>query len=373
MNILVDLTQIPKQKVGVGVYALQTFNNIINIDLNNKYFFIVQNDDVDFDIYSSERVMIIKINAKIYRSFFFRLIFEQLQLPLLILKYGIDVIHSLHYSFPLLKFGAKRVVTIHDLTFFLYPHLHTFVKRHYFKLFIRLSLILENSLICVSESTALDLKKIFGEVLRDVSVVPLAMEDRSKLALQEDEVIRKFKLPKDFILFIGTLEPRKNLLNLIDAFRLLIENNESTLVIVGKKGWFYDDIFKKVKDYELENQIIFTGFVTEIEKYSILKLSTIFIYPSIYEGFGLPVLEALAFEKPTITSNVSSMPEVAGDAAILIDPNNVLEMSKALELVLHDKNLQDKLKRKALIQSTLFSWKNTALKTLKVYYKTINK
>lgn len=370
MRILIDFTQIPIQKMGVGVYALQMFKLLFEKDKINKYIAFIQGDDQDFTAFNHPNVKIVKINSFFFRRFMLRIIFEQFFLPLYCFRYRINILHSLHYSFPIVMYKTKRIVTVHDLTFFLYPHLHTFIKRYYFRLFISFASKLADEIICVSESTASDLKKLFPRIKANIQVIPLAVDNQLTTFSdsERNSVLEKFNIKEDYILFVGTLEPRKNLEHLIKAYNLICASNPNiSLVIVGKKGWFYDSIFNLVEKLKLNAKIIFTGYVSEYEKFILLSLCRLFVYPSLYEGFGLPILEAFLFEKPTITSNISSMPEVAGDAAILVNPTNIEELSSAMNLLLNDKVLCDNLISKTRNRTLLFTWDNTAVKTLYLY------
>lgn len=358
-KILIDLTQIPINKVGVGVYALQTFYRIITQDKQNQYYLVIQDDDQDLLEIFTNSSQVIRVHSKLFRHFPLRILLEQIYLPWLILRHKIDIIHSLHYSFPFFSFHAKRVVTIHDMTFFLFPNLHTKIKRFYFQKFIQLSTRFVDQIICVSESTACDLKTLFPKIKpKIISVIPLAC------SLPKNIQPSPYKNP--YITFIGTLEPRKNIETLIKAFALG-KFDQYKLIIVGKKGWFYKDIFRLTHQLGLEDKIIFTGFVTEDQKFAILRSASLFVYPSLYEGFGLPVLEALSLNVPTITSNISSLPEIAGNAAILVDPHSVKDLNNAMHEILDDEKSRSVLLSRAQTQAAKFNWDKTAAQTIKVY------
>lgn len=366
MNILVDLTQIPIQKVGVGVYAKETFK-FPNEDAN-ELFFLLQDDDNDLrSTFLKSKIILVK--SKFFRFFFCRFLLEQFYIPFLCYKYKINILHSLHYSFPIFLFKVKRIVTIHDLTFFIHPSVHTFIKRYYFRLFIKLACRYADRLICVSESTKKDLERICGRRSVSIDVIPLSCSPKMQVGEQELELVKKkFGVVSQYMLFIGTLEPRKNILNLINAFyKFSQKNRDYSLVIIGKKGWFYESIFKLVEELHLERSVVFTGFVTTKEKFILLSGAHSFIYPSIYEGFGLPVLEAITYGIPTITSKLSSLPEVAGNAALYINPTNVQSISDAIESVNCDEETRRKLIKNSEKQRLKYSWKKTANLTYSLY------
>ena len=370
-NILIDYSQIPINRTGVGIYAYNLIDQILKIDNNNKYFILVQNDDSSLEKYASKNVHLLYVNHKLWRIFILRFFLEQFFIPLLLVKKNISIIHSLHYSFPLFKFKAKRIVTIHDMTFFLFPGVHVRLKTWYFRTFIWLASKMEMQIICVSESTLNDLIRIIKLDKTKCFVIPLGKSDifNSNYSVREIEDLKeKYNIKNDYLLFIGTIEPRKNIERLIRVFNEFLKLNYNySLVIVGKKGWFFDEIFRLIELFNIKDKIIFTGFVLEEEKPILLNGCKIFIYPSLYEGFGVPVLEALSCGIPSITSNRSSMPEVAGDAAILVDPENESDILKAICLLLSDVNLYNLLKKRSIIQSKKFSWEKTASETLKLY------
>lgn len=371
MNILIDFTQIPKQKVGVGVYALNLVRGIAKLDLENSYYILIQDDENSLDSLERNNFKLIDIQSRIFRKVIFRFLLEQLFIPYLTVRKRIDVVHSLHYSFPLLTFGAKKIVTIHDMTFFKFPKYHRVIKRYYFKFFTRLVARLADKIISPSESTLKDFILWTGARTEKVSVVHLGGWDWPMPSFPRERIElikKKYGINGEYLLFIGMIEPRKNVANLILAFdKFLKVNNRYHLVIVGKKGWGYRQVFDLIDELRLYDKIIFTGFVEEDEKPDIIRGAKIFVYPSIYEGFGIPVLEALSLGVPTITSNVSSMPEVAGGAALLVDPTNVDELCLGMKRLLDDETLYQGLKKKAILQARKFSWRKTAQKTIELY------
>ena len=370
MNILIDFTQIPKQKFGVGVYALNLVKQIAKLDLENSYYILIQDDEHSLDSLERNNFKLINIQSKIFRKLIFRLLLEQWVIPCIIIKKKIDIVHSLHYSFPLLTFGAKRIVTIHDMTFFKFPKYHEIIKRYYFSFFIHLVARLAHKVISLSESTLKDFILLTGARRDKVSVVHLGVDwTTSSLSNERAKFVKKkYRINGEYLLFIGMIEPRKNVANLILAFNKFLKvNNSYHLVIVGNKGWGYRQVFNLIDELRLHDKIIFTGFVDEDEKPYIIRGAKIFIYPSIYEGFGIPVLEALSLGVPTITSNVSSMPEVAGGAALLVDPANVDELYLGIKRLLDDETLYQGLKKRAILQARKFSWRKTAQKTIGLY------
>lgn len=369
MNILIDFSQIPIQKVGVGVYGL---NLILNLKSEPciQYYVLVQDDDSSLDKCEYGGITLIKINSKKYRKLIYRFFLEQLYIPYLVHKYKINVIHSLHYSFPVMA-KARKIVTVCDMIFFKYPELHIKSKIIYFRFFIWLTSLFADKVICISKSTQQDYLAHFKVSPELTTVIELGKDNSYHPDVNREEVNRvlnKYSIDGDYILFIGTIEPRKNVSNLILAYeRLIAEGFCHRLVIVGKKGWHYDAVFSLANERGINDKIIFTGFIEETEKPYFLAGASVFVYPSLYEGFGIPVLEALACGTPTITSNISSMPEVAGDAALLIKPESPEEIYNAIKKILLDPNLRSDLKARSLRQASNFSWEKTANMTIDVY------
>jgi glycosyltransferase involved in cell wall biosynthesis len=379
MNIAMDLTQIPADKTGIGIYALNLVREILFLNnTSNKFniYFFAQDDDHEWQELinnsSSKQCHLIPIKSSIFRKLIFRLFFEQVLLPWKCKKLDIDAIYSFHYTMPYLT-HIKRVVTIPDMTFYLFPELHQKIKRLYFKTLIPLSLKRCSRAITISASTKTDLLIRFPRLDPEkIAVIHLGVNISSP-PVQAKEHLEKYGLQeKKYFLFVGTLEPRKNIPGIIEAFHQVITNNEHykkdyKLVIMGKKGWFYREIFETVKKYHLEESVVFTGYLGGEAKQALLAHAFLFVYPSFYEGFGLPVLEAMAFRVPVITGNVSSLPEVSGDAALLIDPHHWQEIAAAMLKLLSDQELVKELSKRSLMQAQRFSWRHTAEKTLALF------
>lgn len=370
MNILVDFSPIPIQKVGVGIYAFNLLHKIRQIDGQNKYFVLAQDDDTSVDSLVGRNFKILKINSKIFRNDFFMVVMEQFYIPYLVIKYRINLVHSLHFSFPLLA-PVKRVVTIHDLTTFQIPVCHRLIHICFFRLFIFFTSLFATKIITDSDSTLNDLVRRFKFAERKVQTIYLGKSDtfRPDLDVLEIERIKhKYNINTAYLLFLGTIEPRKNIPNLIIAFNKFVkEQGNYQLVIAGKKGWYYSRIFELVDKMSLQDKVQFVGFIEEEDKPFLIVGAKVFIYPSLYEGFGIPVLEAISCGVPTVTSNISSMPEIVADAALLIDPLDTEAIYTAIKKLTGDDNLRRELRQKSIVQAAKFSWDNTAGQTVEVY------
>jgi len=226
------------------------------------------------------------------------------------------------------------------------------------------------ALIFDSEATRLDAERLIPSAGNLRSVVPLGVDLQGfDIRPQETkEVLDKFSIQRPFVLFVGTLEPRKNVARLIQAFeRIANEHPDLLLVLAGKPGWDFDDIFAAKQASNHGDRIRQLGFVRESEKRALLAACEALIYPSLYEGFGLPVLEAMAAGAPVITSNVSSLPEVAGDAAMLVNPLSVEDIADALRIIVSNATKRADLRALGKRRAANFSWLNAATQTFEVY------
>jgi glycosyltransferase involved in cell wall biosynthesis len=240
---------------------------------------------------------------------------------------------------------------------------------------MRVSARKASKIIAISENTKKDIIDYFRIDEEKIRVIYLGVDRQFSPQPDTNEVgvLSKYNLPRGYILSVGTLEPRKNILRLINAYKMVASTGEPVpkLVIVGGQGWRNEDLGKLVRESGLADRVVLVGYVPDEDLPTLYRNAAVFVYPSLYEGFGLPPLEAMACGTPVITSNISSIPEVVGDAAILIDPYNTTEIAQAIASVLNNKELRDRLKMNGLVRSNLFSWDKTARETLKLYQEVI--
>lgn len=299
-----------------------------------------------------------------------RIAWEQTGLPLAARRLRLDLLHGTVYANPVAA-TCPTVVTVHDLSFVHYPATVRRFNRLYLRLVTRLSARRAVRVIADSDSTRCELLAWLGLPAPQVVTVPIAADAR--FAPGSVEAVERFRrqrgLPARFALFVGTLEPRKNLVRLVDAYAACRRRlaDELPLVIAGSRGWYYDEIFARVSAHGLQDVILFPGFVPADELPGWYQSADVFVYPSVYEGFGLPVLEAMASGTAVITSNTSSLPEVAGDAAILVDPRDVEALADALVRVLNDRDLRQAMGAAGVRQAAKFSWQRCAEETVAVY------
>jgi glycosyltransferase involved in cell wall biosynthesis len=283
----------------------------------------------------------------------------------------VDIIHGTdHYVYPHRQ--AKKIMTIHDLTFLKYPFYSNKIVKTYTER-IRNCLTYTDLIITFSENTKQDIIKFFSVNPDKIKITSEASRYHNNYLNSEiienlkNNVNYNFNLP--YILFVSTIEPRKNINNLVKAFNLLKKQNQipHQLVLIGQKGWNYENIFQEIECSKFKSEIHYLGYLNDELVALFYTLADVFVYPSFYEGFGLPVLEAMTLGSPVVTSNASSLPEVAGDAAIYINPEDYQSIAQGIYSIINDRNLRDNLINKGKNRANLYSWKRVAEETIKVY------
>ena len=255
---------------------------------------------------------------------------------------------------------VPAVVTVHDLAYRHHPEAYTRFQRRYLDWSTRRHTYVAQHLIADSQATKEDLVNHYRTDGQRISVVHLGRDESLHRVSDVAAVKAKYGIAGAYILYMGTLQPRKNLLRLIEAFQPLSQQHPVKLVLAGSKGWLYDDIFALVQTLNLTERVHLPGFVPPTDKAALISGAEVYAYPSLYEGFGLPILEAMACGVPVLTSNVSSMPEIAADAALLVDPYDVASIRQGLRRLLTDQPLRQTLIQKGFQRLNHFSWANAA-------------
>jgi glycosyltransferase involved in cell wall biosynthesis len=300
-----------------------------------------------------------------------RVLWEQLAQPHVLRQTEADLVHGPVFVGPLIA-PCPVVTTIHDLSFIRFPHLFRPANRLYLSIMTRLSARRARRLIAVSEHAASESVDLLGVPRDKVTVVYHGVDAAFRpLPAAEVAAFRERRgLPERFLLFVGTLEPRKNLRRLIKAFAR-IHDGRDRLALVGGKGWLYDDLFADVEELGLGEAVLFPGYVPKEELPLWYNAATAFVYPSLYEGFGMPVTEAQACGTPVLTSNTSSLPEAAGEEALLVDPHDVESIAAGLKRLLDDADLRKQLREHGLVHARTFNWTRTARETIEVYRQAV--
>lgn len=350
-------------KTGVEYYAKYLILNLAQLDKVNKYVLYLRTAP-EYWLKNLPSNFSLKVIP-------FPVFWTQIRVSLEIFLHPVDVLMIPASALPLVH-PKKSVVTIHDIAWKFYPETFTLFNRLFLELSTRFALSAAEKIIAVSEATRQDLIKFYKIDPRKIAVVHHGYEisDKCKVTSGKSAGLptTHYQLPTKFVLFISTLQPRKNLEGLIDAVKTLRNEEQALfdykLVIVGKPGWKFEKILKKIE--ENRDFVVYLNHVSDQEKNYILSQAELLVLPSFYEGFGMQILESLAAGVPVATSNISSMPEVAGDAAVYFNPHSTMEIKNAIKAVLMDKSLADSLKQKARVRLENFSWKKCAEETLKV-------
>jgi glycosyltransferase involved in cell wall biosynthesis len=281
----------------------------------------------------------------------------------------LDLLHSPVSVLPLFFRTGKTIMTVFDLTSELYPATAKWTGRLWWKVFGRAGIARADDLIAISESTKHDLCSVLNIVDERIRVIYPCASAIFRPIASPQAIAAKYGIPEKYVLYVGTLQRRKNIAALIRAFALAkrVGAFEHTLVIAGEFGWHYRDIFQTVEELGLGNQVIFTGYVADEDLPSLYSGADLFVFLSQYEGFGFPVLEAMACGTPVLVSNASSLPEIAGDAGVLVPPNDIERTASEIARLLSDQDLRQVMSLRGLERAELFSRERFTRATLEMY------
>ena len=368
MHIALNALFVHRELFGGGIYIQNLVRELARIDAENRYtLYVSETGASHFQELGPNFHLVYRNHRRPVR-----VLWEQSGLPIELRRLGVDVYHGPGYVVPLCKV-CPQITTVHDLTAYLFPETHNLFSSCYYRLLMPWTVKAADRVIAISKSAKSDLTRLLGVPSEKVCVIHHGKDERFTPHRDESRLARlrtKYGLTKKVILFVGGIDLRKNPSCLVRAFAMLKSLHKShTLVLTGGFGDHYNSICTRLREWGVEDDVVFPGYVPGEELADFYRLAEVFVYPSLYEGFGLPVLEAMACGVPVITSNVSAMPEVAGDAAILVEPNNIEGLAAAIERVLADTALRQGLVEKGLRRSQLFSWKQAACDTLDLYRK----
>lgn len=378
MKIACDVQLLMEQKkTGIGKmteYMLESLARHSEDEIYLNYFKPRKKNGCFADVQKFRRYSNVHVNCcQWFYHFIYRRVKKIFPLPYsMFFVRKCDVTQFFNYSIP---FGVagKKAVYVYDMAYRAYPE--TIQKETLQMLQEELEKACRRAdrVITISEFSKQEIIKYLGIEEKKIAVVPCAV-DREVFHPDYDSaeirrVADKYGIEGSYILYLGTLEPRKNITQLIEAYKLLRERTaeKPKLVIAGKKGWSFDNIFELVQRYQLKEEVIFTGYVPDEEIPYLLSGALCFVFPSLYEGFGMPPLEAMACGVPVISSNAASIPEVVGDAGILVHPKETEELYQAMFDIVTDDEKRNRLIEKGLKRSRQFSWEASAIKLRKVY------
>lgn len=377
MNICIDArTLMDARYSGVSEYALNLISNILKLDSDSEYrlfynsFRAVQR----MPRFGSANVKTVRYGYpnKILNYLFFKFF----NYPRIDKNLNADLLFMPHINFIGMSAACKSVITVHDLSFLRYREFFSARKNFWHKMLNVKRLIGRfDCVVAASANTKRDIVELCGIEENKIKIIYAGVGGEfrkiSEVDAQLPEIRHKYGLPDEFILYLGTLEPRKNVAGVIRAYNLFrIQNRElrnARLVIAGGQGWKFGDIYEEWERSAFKSDIKFLGYVSNQDRPYLYNLASVFIYPSFYEGFGFPPLEAMACGTPVISSCAASLPEVAGGAALMIDPHNENDMALAMEKILTDKKLSHRLAALGFERAEKFRWENTAKAYLEIF------
>lgn len=364
MKIAIDIREAQQEKTGKGWYTWNLVSHLLQIDKKNEY--LLYTDTAQSPFPPAKNVQIKIIDAQSFQWHWQTLKDLKQEKPDLFFA-------PTSYIIPALAPKSLRtIITVHDLVAFMFPSTHAAKAVVIERLTLRMALKKARHVLVVSDNTKQDLRKRFDYPEKKITETPCAASELFFKPAPPPQELEKFRtemnLPEKFLLSVGTLEPRKNFPVLIKSFVNFKKwHPEFKLVIVGKKGWKYGKIEETLKEYNIEKEVIFPGYLKNEDLKKMYHLAQTFIFPSLYEGFGIPPLEAMACGCPVVSSSAASMPEVVGEAGILVDPKNAYKMADAVSSLTDNEDVRTMLRERGYQQAKKFSWQESAKKTLEIF------
>jgi glycosyltransferase involved in cell wall biosynthesis len=365
LRIAIDARKL--RDFGIGTYVRNLLRYLSRIDRVTEYVLLCRSEDCGVEEELGENFRSVVEDAPAYS------VREQFSVPIALRRESVDLFHSPHYVLPPLT-PCKSVVTIHDCIHLRFPqYLPSRLGYAYARASLWTAAHRSNRVLTVSEASKRDILRYFRVQGSKIQVIPNAIDERFGQEPPEEEIARvrqRYQLDDPFVLYAGNIKPHKNLERLIESFHMLRREggfDEIKLLIIGDEISKYATLRRAVHRYKLHKHVRFFGFVSDQTLAALYRMAAVFVFPSLYEGFGLPPLEAMASGTPVITSNVSSLPEVVGDAALLIDPYEPGDIARAMRSVLTDPGLRASLAERGLARAREFSWERSIGRVREIY------
>ena len=370
LKIGIDFTSASRERAGIGRYARELIRALARVDRNNEYVLFVPHDAHDdllrFDWSPNFKIVRAPINERYLAAMWHRA-----RVPLVVEAFigKVDVFYSPDFLLPP-TLAKRKLVTIHDLSYVRVPECFPVPLLRYLNSAVPRAVQRADVILADAASTQRDVADVYHVPLEKIKVLYSGVDSRfhPKVSEASQARVRELMHGKPYLLSVSTIQPRKNYARLIEAFakianlQSLIPNLQ--LVIAGGRGWMFEEVFQTVEHLGLQERVIFPSFFSDEDLPALYAGATLFVYPSLYEGFGLPIAEAMSCGVPIVSSNASSLPEVGGDAVIYFDPRNVDAMADAMQRVLSDESLRKDLRARGIEQAKRFSWDKAARKLL---------
>ena len=366
MRIGIDARLVYYSKAGIGQYIIHLTKALAKLTTPDDQFVLLQSRKDKSQIITNNNFS----RQDLWTPSHHRL--EQPALRVETVRRGLDLLHSPDFI-PPFKRNYKSVITVHDLAFLLYPQFMTNEAARYYGQ-IDHAVRSTDHIIAVSHATKQDVINLLGVPSEKITVIYEGCNpayyriDRHEA---QHYCHKTWGLEENFIFFIGTIEPRKNIPNLLKAYKLLRDQygRREKLVLAGSRGWLFEEVDQTIKQHNLENDVILIGRVQDVGVNYLYNAAGMLVFPSFYEGFGLPPLEAMTCGTPVIVSKIKVMPEVVGDAALMVNPHDCEDIAVAMHRLLTNQDLRSELIAKGLKRAANFSWHRAACETLDVYHK----
>lgn len=361
MRIGIDYTAAVRQRAGIGRYARSLIRALARRDHENDYVLLSAGKEPDAEPWPAN----FSLRALPVTDRHLSILWQKLRLPLPVewLTGRLDLFHSPDFVLPPVR-KARTVLTIHDLSFLRHPECSSPALLEYLMSAVPRSVARADLILADSQSTQHDLIELMGMDPARIRVVYPAVDDTFAPSDQANvaAVRARHDIGGPYILSLGTLQPRKNYVRLIEAFRILKDTSDipHRLVIGGGPGWLYEPIYETIETLGLQDEVRMLGYVDEGDLPALYTGADVFCFPTLYEGFGIPVLEAMACGTPVVASNTSSLPEAAGDAALLVSPTDTEAMAEALGRAITNTDMRERLIQSGLVQCQRFSWSDSA-------------
>lgn len=362
-----------RQRTGTEMYSLHIIRGLLALGTPHRYALYAPHAPATGLLWQGDAQPHVSV-----RAIPFPRLWTHVRLSIEMVLRPPDVLFVPAHVLPLIHPRAS-VVTVHDLGYLAYPEAHTTFARQYLDRSTGWNARSAAAILADSAATKADLVRAYGADPGKIHVVYLGRDEKLARVADPGRVARvraRYGLAERYLLFVGTLQPRKNLDRVVEAFSRLRSQPGADgvqLVLAGKRGWLYDQLFEQVRRLDMADRVVFPGYVPDEDLPALLSGARGVVYPSLYEGFGLPVLEAGGCGVPVITSNTSSLPEVAGDAALLVDPHDVDAIADAMMRLLTDEALAAELARRGIENVKRFSWDKCARETLAVLESVVAK
>jgi len=351
---------------GIGTYIRNLLRQLSRLDRTTEFVLLCRPEDASALSSIGENFRAVALRAGNYSAA------EQLFIPYALRREGVTLFHAPHYVLPPLV-GCRSVVTIHDCIHLMFPdYLPNRLALGYARGAITMAARRATRVMTVSETSKRDILRFVKIPAAKIDVIYNSYDDRFAVVPCEEDVVRvreRYQLHDEFVLYAGNVKPHKNLERLIQAFHLVHARGLThlKLILIGDEISQYAELRRAVHQHQLHKYVRFLGYLPEETLAIMYRLAGVFVFPSLYEGFGLPPLEAMASGTPVVTSNVSSLPEVAGDAAVLVDPYDPVAIAEGIYQVLTNSQLREELRRKGLARAREFSWEDSVRRVRAIY------